>query len=71
MKHISLPAFATACAALSFGIGAVTFAGQFPFNPVSYAQVILGVAAGIAAGVMIGRRYEANGKSLSSANEPN
>jgi uncharacterized membrane protein YfcA len=58
-KIITLPALATACSALSFGIGAVTFANQFPYNPVSYAQVVLGVAAGIAAGVMIGRRVGA------------
>ena len=59
MKKITLPAFATVCSALSFGIGAVTFANQFPYNPISYAQVILAVAAGIAGGVMIGRRLGA------------
>lgn len=55
-KVITLPACATACSALSFGIGAVTLAHQFPYNPLSYVQMVLGIAAAIAAGVMIGRR---------------
>jgi predicted pyridoxine 5'-phosphate oxidase superfamily flavin-nucleotide-binding protein len=42
--------------AASMGISAVTHASQFALSPVSYVQVVVAVAFGVVAGVMIGCR---------------
>ncbi|MFM0616187.1 hypothetical protein PQR37_19160 [Paraburkholderia nemoris] len=51
-------------AAVSMGISAVAHASQFPLSTVSYAQVVVAVAFGVVAGVMIGRRQTSDAPQL-------